>query len=166
MRSVEEIIELLQLKPHPEGGYFREIYRSEGMIKHKCLGPEYTGDRNYSTSIYYMLDGNSFSAFHKIVQDETWHFYDGSPLALHMITPLGYHIEVIMGPEIEKGQVFQYTVPGGTWFAAKPVETESYSLFGCTVSPGFTFADFRIGDRNELISLFPQYTDLITEFSW
>jgi predicted cupin superfamily sugar epimerase len=166
MQSLENVIELLKLKPHPEGGYYRETYRSEGIIKQQCLSADYSGNRNFSTCIYYLLERNSFSAFHKIVQDETWHFYDGSPLALQMITPLGYHIEVILGRDIENGQVPQYTVPGGTWFAAKPLEAENYSLFGCTVSPGFTFADFRMADRNELISLFPQFTDLITEYSW
>jgi predicted cupin superfamily sugar epimerase len=165
METLENIIELLKLKPHPEGGFYRETYRSEGIINDRCLGVEYSGSRNHSTCIYYLLNNDAFSSFHKIVQDEIWHYYDGSPVALQMITPLGYHIEVIIGRDFSKGQVPQYVIPGGTWFGAKPVEPNSYSLFGCTVAPGFTFADFKQGDREELIQLYPQYSALIMEYT-
>jgi uncharacterized protein len=162
---IENIIRTLQLKPHPEGGYFRETYRSAGEILPDSLDANYSGKRNYSTCIYYLLTFDSFSAFHRIIQDETWHFYDGSPLCLHMITPGGSFLEILLGRDFGKGQVPQYTIPGGIWFAASVINPDGFSLVGCSVSPGFDYADFELGKREEMLKLFPQHGSIIKQFT-
>jgi len=165
MSRIDDIIKTLDLKPHPEGGYFRETYRSEGEILQKCLNHNFTGNRNYSTCIYFLLTSVAFSAFHKIRQDEIWHFYDGSPLQLYMISPEGKHSNAIIGKEIIKGQVPQFVVPSSTWFAASVVKKNNFALLGCTVSPGFDFSDFTLADRNNLIKSFPQHKEIITRLT-
>ena len=165
MDSVQKIIQNLELLPHPEGGYYKEVYRSKGTISAECLSDSYSGGRNYSTSIYFLLTSDVFSAFHKINQDEIWHFYKGSPILLHIISPKGAYQSVVIGNEIEKGQFLQYVVPGGFWFAAEVIKTSSYSLLGCTVAPGFDFDDFVLPTRKDLISYFPEHKDLITRLS-
>jgi uncharacterized protein len=165
MNKVDTIIHKLQLKAHPEGGYFRETYRSEGMISKNELGEKYSGKRNFSTCIYFLLTTESFSAFHRIVQDEAWHFYEGSPLSLHMISPQGDYTRVIIGRNFEKDEVPQFVVPGGTWFAAEVASADSFSLLGCTVAPGFDFEDFEMGRREELIMLFPRLKEIISRLS-
>jgi len=163
--ALEDIIRTLKLKPHPEGGYFRETYRSEGEIGPESLDAAYSGKRNYSTCIYYLLTSEAFSSFHRILQDETWHFYDGSSLCLRMISPGGSYTEVLIGREFTNGQIPQFTIPGGTWFAANIINTNDFSLVGCTVAPGFDFADFELGKRGELLRLFPQHGNIIMQFT-
>jgi predicted cupin superfamily sugar epimerase len=165
MTQKKEIIKALQLNPHPEGGYFRETYRSDSRISKKELGDNYSGDRSFSTCIYFLLTSESFSAFHRILQDEAWHFYDGSPLFLHMISPQGEYTRVIIGRNFEEGEVPQFVVPGGTWFAAEVAHEDSFSLLGCTVAPGFDFADFEMGGRDELTRLFPELREIIFRLS-
>ncbi|MCU4154492.1 cupin domain-containing protein [Carboxylicivirga sp. A043] len=155
MNKIDTIIKKLDLSPHPEGGYFKETYRSVGEIKADSLSSDYKGSRSYSTCIYFLLTSNNFSAFHRIKQDEIWHFYDGSPLLLHIITPEGLYIKHRIGWDIINGEIPQFVVPGGCWFGAEVVADEAYSLVGCTVSPGFSFDDFELKPRNELIELFP-----------
>jgi len=161
MDKIQQIVQSLGLTPHPEGGYYKETYRSAGSIKANSLGNEYEGERNYSTAIYYLLSSDVFSAFHKINQDETWHFYDGSALDLHIIDKNGHYQLVKIGREIEKGEVPQFTVKGGDWFGASVSKKNSYSLCGCTVAPGFDFRDFDMPDTDMLIQKFPQHELLI-----
>ena len=149
--------EALQLQTHPEGGYFKEVYRSEGELSDSSLPNDYSGARNYSTSIYFLLTSESFSSFHKINQDETWHFYEGSTIELHTISPDGEHKKIKIGTHLEKGEVYQFTVPGNHWFAARIIQEDSYALVGCTVAPGFDFDDFKLGDQDKLVGLFPQH---------
>ncbi|WP_422080814.1 cupin domain-containing protein [Ulvibacterium sp.] len=165
MEEVEEIIQSLGLKPHPEGGYFKETYRSEGTIDPKNLGDAYSGSRNYATGIYFLLTSKTFSAFHKIQQDEIWHFYKGSPIQLHMISPNGDYSNVRIGNDFKKGERPQFTVPGAYWFAAETFNKGAYSLMGCTVSPGFDFEDFVLADRQSLLSQFPQHNEIISRFT-
>ncbi len=165
MNSIEEIISGLNLKPHPEGGYFRETYRSDHYINEDSLTSKYKGKRNYSTCIYFLLTSDTFSAFHRIQQDEIWHFYSGSPIRLHMISEIGTHSECMIGNDFTNGQVPQLVVPGGYWFGAEVINSNDYSLVGCTVSPGFDFADFELPTRQELISLFPKSEKIITRLT-
>lgn len=158
---IKLLINNLELQSHPEGGYFKETYRSKGVIKADALDSDFDGDRNFSTGIYYLLTSNGFSAFHRINQDEMWHFYDGSPLIIHMLTPEGIYSKVEVGNDIVNGQQLQYVVPAGVWFAAKVKESESYSLVGCTVAPGFDFKDFELANRDELIKMFPDSEEII-----
>jgi uncharacterized protein len=161
MVNLDTIIHTLQLKPHPEGGYFRETYRSPGTISREELGERYSGKRNFSTCIYFLLTSESFSAFHRIIQDEAWHFYDGSPLILHMISSGREYTKVTIGRNFDMGEIPQFVVAGGSWFAAEVAEKDSFSLLGCTVAPGFDFADFEMGRRDELTANFPEYREVI-----
>jgi uncharacterized protein len=165
MNKTDEIIFNLRLTPHPEGGFYRETYRSPDEIEQDDLAEEFKGRRSFSTCIYFLLTSDTFSAFHKIRQDEIWHFYDGSPLRLHMINDTGIHSEVIIGKEFGKGQIPQFVIPAGTWFAAKVINENDHTLLGCTVSPGFDFKDFTLAIRNDLIKSFPQHTEIITQLT-
>ena len=158
--------EALDLRKHPEGGYFKEVYRSKYIIPKASLNSSFDSDRNFSTSIYFLLTSASFSSFHKIHQDETWHFYEGSSIELHVIDPEGNHSKIRVGSHVERGDVFQFTVPGGHWFAAKIADEESYALVGCTVSPGFDFDDFTLGNREELSEMYPHLTEIVTSLTY
>ena len=165
MTEAESIIKKLDLQPHPEGGYFKEIYRSDGIIAKNSLNPSFSGHRNYSTSIYFLLTSNTFSAFHRINQDEIWHFYKGSPIKLHIITNKGKYTSIIIGNDFNKEQTPQYVVKAKDWFAAEVINNNDYTLVGCTVSPGFDFKDFDLPKRNDLISRFPIHKALITKLT-
>lgn len=165
MTEAEKIIQRLELEPHPEGGYFKETYRSEGKISQNHLPDVFDGDRNLSTCIYFLLTSETFSAFHKINQDEFWHFYKGSAIQLFMISEEGKLSEVIIGNNLENGEVPQFVVPKNYWFAARIIQPESYALVGCTVSPGFDFRDFILPSRAELLEKFPQHEKVITQFT-
>lgn len=158
-------IDKLKLIKHPEGGYFREIYRSSEQIPGNSLPERFSGPRSFCTSIYYLLEGNDFSGFHRLSSDEIWHFYTGSSLAIHSINPQGILSQILLGNDFENGEVFQAVIPAGCWFAAKPNDPESFILIGCTVAPGFDFNDFELGSRGELIKKFPQYKQLIERFT-
>lgn len=157
----QNLIDQLGLQPHPEGGYFKETYRSEGSIPAQGLPEEYSGSRSFSTCIYFLLTSEAFSAFHRVRQDEAWHFYLGSPIKIHAIDPQGNYTETLIGSDFSKFQVPQYVVPGGHWFGAEVVESNSFSLVGCTVAPGFDFADFELAGRAELLARFPQHEAII-----
>ncbi|MBD8488903.1 cupin domain-containing protein [Echinicola sp. CAU 1574] len=157
----KNIIDKLGLEAHPEGGYFKEVYRSMGKIDSANLPEGMEGKRNYATSIYFLLTSDTFSAFHRIKQDETWHFYIGSPVRLFTISPKGEFQQYIIGSDIWNGAFLQFTVPAGYWFAAELVEKESFALVGCTVAPGFDFRDFELAEREKLASEFPQHKELI-----
>lgn len=159
--KIEQIIKQLSLLPHPEGGYYRETYRSIEEIPEACLDSKYIGKRNCSTCIYFLLTSDTFSAFHRINQDEIWHFYQGSPLNMYMISPAGELTEVLIGSDIVKGEVPQFVVPAGFWFAAKVIDENSYSLVGCTVSPGFDFRDFELADKKMLCEMFTEHEKII-----
>ncbi len=165
MSRIKKLIEKLNLLPHPEGGFYKESYRSAGLIKMNSLSPAYSGPRHYSTGIYFLLIENVFSAFHKINQDEMWHFYEGHPIELHMIDQNGVHECVIIGRDLDNGHHIQYVVPGGVWFASRVANNEEYALLGCTVSPGFDFKDFILPSFEELSSKFPQHHKIIRELT-
>ena len=129
--SASYFIKNLDLTPHPEGGFFKEVYRSKGIIPRAALPSLFEADRNYATGIYYLLEGDDFSTFHRIQQDETWHFYSGDPLYIHMIEPGGLLISAILGLNISNDEKPQITVPAKTWFAASLVNKKGYCLAGC-----------------------------------
>jgi len=166
MLTSQKIIQKLQLQPHPEGGYFRETYRSKGEIETRSLSSDYQGRRNYSTGIYFLLTSDQFSAFHRIKQDEMWHFYEGSPLKIHMISKDGTYTFAVIGRDLDSDHVPQYVVEGGVWFAAEVIEKDAFSFVGCTVSPGFDFQDFEMPSRQELVEMFPDLKGVITKFTY
>jgi len=154
MKTAKYWITKLNLEKHPEGGWFKEVYRSVEMISAKCLSGSFYGARNISTSIYYLLEGDDFSAFHRIKSDEIWHYYAGNS-SIEIITIRNGEIEIQqLGNQSEEGHVFQFVVPAETWFAARVGNKKGFALVGCTVSPGFHFDDFELAGKN-LIDEFP-----------
>lgn len=161
----KEIIEELGLLEHPEGGYFKETYRSKESIPNSELDEKYVGDRHHCTGIYFLLTSEKFSAFHKVNQDEMWHYYKGAPIKLHTITQEGDYSFVMIGNDFSKGETPQHVVSGGDWFAAEVLEENTYSLVGCTVSPGFDFADFVLPKKADLIAQFPNFKEIISKLT-
>lgn len=164
MKDKDYWVERLKLLPHPEGGFYREVYRSGEVILESALPERFTGDRVFSTSIYFLLNQHDVSAFHRIRQDEIWHFYNGSSLTLHIIDPSGDYSQVKLGLNIDKGEYPQAVVAAGCFFAAEVDNKELYTLTGCTVAPGFDFADFEMPSAEELIALFPRHNEVIKHF--
>ena len=161
----EEIIKKLNLSKHPEGGYYIETYRSEGIIPGSALPRIYSGDRNHATLIYYMLVGNDISCFHKLKSDEIWHFYYGSPVLIYVINKNGELKTILLGKEIEKKEQFHYVIKAGDWFGAEVADKSSFALMGCTVCPGYHFDDSEIAKRELLLKQFPEHRDLIMRFT-
>jgi predicted cupin superfamily sugar epimerase len=153
-------IEQLQLTPHPEGGFYKETYRAAGVIPASCLSDR-SDDRYYSTAIYFLLQEEDFSAFHRIKSDECWHFYDGGTLLIHVINTGGEYVCIRLGKNIQEGEVFQAVVPAGAWFASEPAPDSFFTLVGCTVAPGFDFDDFEMAKKYDLSEQYPQYAALI-----
>ena len=150
--SAADWITRLELEPHPEGGFFRETYRSTTGV----LTPQ--GTRAAATHIYFLLRSGECSHLHRIQSDEGWHFYAGSPLVIHQFAE-GYSSTVL--GDLEHGRSpFQAVVPAGVWFGAEPLR-EGYSLVGCTVSPGFDFKDFELADSDALHKRYPDHAALL-----
>lgn len=164
MNTTEALVRQLELLPHPEGGYYKETYRSQELITGSKDGL-FPDQRSYGTAIYFLLGGNDFSAFHRIKSDEIWHFYEGGPLHIYVINESGELSVIKLGRDISAGAVYQAVVPAGCWFASAPAHKEQYALVGCTVAPGFDFRDFEMAERQELCSLFPQHITLITQLT-
>lgn len=145
-KSAQDWIDRLQLERHPEGGWFRRTYTSSLTVD---------GHRPALTSIHYLLEGSDFSALHRLKQDEQWHFYTGAPLTLHSIGREGTAAAQTLGPE----GPFQATVRAGDLFGASV--SGEYALVGCTVAPGFDYADFELPPRETLLLAYPQHRELI-----
>jgi uncharacterized protein len=155
-------IEKLQLTKHPEGGAFREVYRSGLIISKNNLPTGFNSNRNFSTSIYFLLEDSDFSAFHRIRSDELWNFYSGDPVIVSEIDIFsGALVKHKLGNDPEKGEVFQTVIRARNWFGASLLTERGYALMGCTVSPGFDFEDFELGKRDLLTQKFPQHQKLI-----
>jgi predicted cupin superfamily sugar epimerase len=159
--SVPQLIQQFNLLPHPEGGYYKETYRSKEAVAQNALPKGFSGDRSFSTAIYFLLEKGNFSAFHKIKSDECWHFYAGQTLNVYVINS-NDELEIIkLGNDIASGETFQYVVPANCWFASEPAVNTEFSFVGCTVAPGFDFADFELAKADELIKLYPQHEETI-----
>ncbi len=153
--TVEDLVSQFSLLPHPEGGFYRETYRSELA----AVPPNGSAERNYSTAIYFLLTEGNFSAFHRIKSDEVWHHYTGASIVVHIIDQDGNYRQIKLGKAFELGEVPQAVVKAGEWFASEAIG--EFGLVGCTVSPGFDFADFVLAERAVLISQFPQHKKII-----
>jgi len=164
MSKAAHWIEHLDLVKHPEGGWYKEVYRSAESVDAVGLPGRFDGKRCFSTSIYFLLSGDECSLFHRIKQDELWHFYDGDGLSVHVIDPAGNYAVKRLGRHPERGEAFQQVVAAGDWFGAQ-VESGGYALVGCTVAPGFDFADFEIAERHVLLARFPQHHAVIERLS-
>ncbi len=163
--TAKDWIEKLQLEPHPEGGHFRQTYKSEVVIPQDALPAGFSGTRVASTAIYFLLEGLNFSTFHRLKSDELWHFYAGQPLWVHVIDPAGNYSRIALGGDPEGGQVLQAVVRAGNWFASHVADWSSFALAGCTVAPGFDFQDFEMGNGKELAARYPQHRELIARLT-
>jgi predicted cupin superfamily sugar epimerase len=158
-------VQAFNMQPHPEGGYFAETYRAAETISKAALPDRFAGDRPFSTAIYFLLESKDVSALHRIASDEVWHFYAGGTLEVFVITPSGELTTIRLGNNPKQGEVFQAVVPAGCWFGSAPAEGVDFSLVGCTVAPGFDFADFEMASRETLLTEFPQHRDVIKKLS-
>lgn len=161
LNSSGQLIDHYRLQPHPEGGYYLQTYCSEEMIPAEALPHRFQGARHYSTAIYFLLEGHQHSAFHRIKSDELWHFYKGTGLLIYIIHPGGRGEVLKLGDDPANGYSFQQLVPAGCWFASKPVKEDGFSFVGCTVAPGFDFADFELADKEKLVKEYPQHVDWV-----
>lgn len=180
MKDATYYVQAFGMQPHPEGGYFAETYRSDEVLPQSALPERFTGDRTFSTAIYFLLESHHFSALHRIKADEVWHFYAGGPLDVFVIDAHGTLSVIRLGRNPERGEVFQAVVPAGCWFgsrpavdsprsgggaASRPAVDSAFSLVGCTVAPGFDFADFEMADREVLLTEFPQHRAMIEQLT-
>lgn len=162
MPTIDELVKQLGLLPHPEGGYYSETYRSSGGY---TLAGEQAGYRSYSTAIYFLLTRGNFSALHRIKSDEVWHFYLGDPVHIHTISPEGEYRCKVLGNNFSMNEIPQYVVAAGWWFGSESVGETGYSLVGCTVAPGFDFADFELAEKEKLVAEFPGYQSIIEQLT-
>ncbi|WP_276503437.1 cupin domain-containing protein [Terrimonas pollutisoli] len=163
MITAQELIEKYELQSHPEGGHYLQTYCSTEIIPPDALPARFNGNRYFSTAIYFLLAGKQFSAFHRIKSDELWHFYHGVGLHIYVLHPDGRGEVLKLGDNLANGYSFQLVVPAGCWFASKPIDENGFSFVGCTVAPGFDFADFEMAKKDELIKQYPQYEGWINQ---
>ncbi|HMU46296.1 MAG TPA: cupin domain-containing protein [Chitinophagaceae bacterium] len=153
------------LVKHPEGGYYTQTYKSVDKISDKCLPGRFSGDRFIATAIYFLLEAGDFSAFHRIKSDECWHFYTGHSLIIYQIDQAGEMQTISLGNNLERGDVFQFVVPAGCWFASEPASHSEFSFVGCTVSPGFDFEDFELASAANLGREYPMHSGIINRLT-
>jgi predicted cupin superfamily sugar epimerase len=155
--TAAQLIQLLNLQKHPkEGGYFRETHRSRETID--VAGGR---KRSFCTAIYYLITPESFSAMHRLPGEEIFHHYLGDAVEMLMLHENGRGEVVRIGKSIAAGESPQVVVPGGTWQGSRLVEGGAFALLGCTMSPGFDYADYAHGQRDELSKRFPDYAERI-----
>jgi uncharacterized protein len=158
--TADEIKKLLRLEPHPvEGGWYRRTYTSSVSVA--LLG----GVRPYGTAIYYLLEEGTFSEMHVLASDEIFHFYLGDPVEMLQLLPDGGSAVVTLGPDLAAGQHVQLTVPAGVWQGTRLIEGGKVALLGCTVTPGFDFADYRGGKYEELAAQWPAEAERIRKLT-
>lgn len=153
-KRIQELVEQLQLKPHPEGGYYAETYRSDLNV------PTDHGRRSLMTCIYFLLTSENSSKFHQIKSDEMWFFHEGSPLTVHVLSDKGYE-KLLVGPSDQQGNLPYQLVKSGVIFGSTVDLRDSYSLVSCAVAPGFDFEDFRLVPKEELLEKWPEEADII-----
>lgn len=162
MLTAEAIIAALGLQPHPvEGGWFRETYRSSDTIDPDQFSPPYPGPRSVGTAIYYLLTSGTFSAMHRLPGDEIFHFYGGDPVEMFLIRDDGTSEIHFLGANVLNGEHPQVVVPGGVWQGSSVTPAGKWALLGTTMAPGFDYADYETGRRDDLVARFPQHRDRI-----
>jgi predicted cupin superfamily sugar epimerase len=160
MKDAQFWIDHLQLTAHPEGGFYKETYRSKEYISMSGLPERFSGVRNFSTAIYFLLRGEDKSKFHRIKSDELWHYHAGDSLMIYVLED--HQLKTLrLGPNTDQGDSLQIVIPSGCWFGAKTEQPDSYTLSGCTVAPGFDFRDFELANRKLLMTEYPAYRQVI-----
>lgn len=163
--TAEEVIALLNLRPHPiEGGFFRETYRSPEVTPASVL-PRNPGPRSWGTAIYYMLTPQTVSAMHRLPTDEIFHFYLGDPVQMLQLWPDGTSRTLVLGVNLADGQEPQAVVPGGVWQGSFLLPEGKFALLGATMAPGFDYADYLSGSRDELARIWPDRAELIRKLT-
>ena len=162
MPTAREIIARLGLIPHPEeGGWYLETHRAEETLPHDMLPGRYTGERRVSTAIYYLLTPETFSHMHRLESDEIFHFHAGGPCEMLHLHPDGSGQVITFGNDLMAGHSPQVVVGRNVWQGMRLLPGAPFALMGCTVAPGFEFADYAHGDRQELMAAYPAFTDQI-----
>ncbi len=151
--SVDEIIRALDLKPHPEGGFFAETYRSAAGTGRPV--------RPLATAIYYLLTADSFSEMHRLPSDEIFHFYLGDAVEMLQLFPDGSGTRVRLGTNLAAGERPQVVVPAGVWQGSTLAPGGRFALLGTSMSPGFDYADYCAGQREELVRVYPRFREAI-----
>ena len=165
MITAEWIINHFGMKPLPEeGGYYVETYRAKEKLAVEHLPTRYSGPRNFSTAILYLLTPDTCSHLHKVRSDEIFHFYLGDPVQMIQLLPNGKINIIEIGADITKGQHPQVVVPRGTWQGARLKANGKFALLGCTVAPGFEFADYKSADKKKLLKKYPTISHIISEY--
>ncbi len=154
----------LNLQRHPEGGYFREIFRSDDIIPQSALPRRFSGDRCCMTSIYFLLSKGEVSALHRLKSDEIWYYHDGSPLTVYVIDD-GTLVQHRIGLDVASGETPQVVIRAGSWFGACLEGEGEYSLVGCAVAPGFDFADFELASRSSFLEQYPEHRSVIQKLT-
>ena len=154
--QILNVVRLLEMQSHPEGGYFCESFRAPLVLSDL----PHRAPRSASTAIYFLLPAGTFSAFHRVCSDEVWHHYNGNPVALHIINRDGAYRKILLGHNLIAGERPQGVVPADTWQAAELLG-DTFALCGCTVAPGFDFADLELAKREELTARFPAHAAII-----
>lgn len=158
--TAEEIKTLLKLQPHPiEGGWYRRTYTSGSAVH---LHP---GTRAQSTAIYYLLEEETYSEMHVLASDEIFHFYLGDPVEMLLLYPSGSSAVFTLGPDLRAGQKPQILVPAGVWQGERLVPGGKLALLGCTVTPGFDYADYQSGNYAKLAEKWPAEAERIRKLT-
>lgn len=157
-------IQHLELGPHPEGGFYKETYRSSVEVPTKGLPIGYKSARRLSTSVYYLLRSEDISRLHRLRSDELWYYHAGSPLKVISIDMEGNKQSQILGNNHDKAEQFSLMVPGGCIFCAEVVDSDSFTLVSCVVSPGFEFEDFEMFDKEDLVQAYPKHAELFEKY--
>lgn len=158
--TARERIEQLGLEPHPEGGFYKRTYCSEAVFPGDLTQDSFPAGRPHATAILYLMEAGDFAAFHRIKSDEIWHFHEGGPLQLIVLSDQTSGQTIFMGPN----QALQVTIPANHWFAAAPVPGTEYCLVSCTVSPGFHFNDHEMASATELCTQYPDQHERIQRY--
>jgi predicted cupin superfamily sugar epimerase len=158
--KAEQWIKKLGLSPHPEGGFYKEVYRDEAKLSQEAWQNAFSGERNISTAIYYLLQEGDYSCFHRIKSDELWHHYAGGTALIRYFEKGDLHT-LKLGLNIDQGESPMVIIPKNVWFAAELEPETSYALMGCTVAPGFDFADFEKASIQDLKEYIDKYPDTI-----
>jgi uncharacterized protein len=155
---MHDVVSRLGLRPHPEGGFYREVFRSDLTL------PLPRGVRATCTAIHFLLPAGAFSAWHRVRSDEIWVHHDGDPLELHLLDDAGAHTTLVLGRDHAAGELPSAAVPAGVLQAATP-RGDRYALCACIVAPGFDFADFAMPARDALLRAFPAHAELVARFT-
>ncbi len=165
MNTADDIISKFNLKPHIEGGYFTETYKSQYLVDNNIINEDFEGSRPLSSTIYYLLKSGQVSKFHKLKFDEQWFYHCGSPLLIHLIDQGGNLENIKLGPDISKNHKPHILIKPGIILGAEVIEKNSFCLVSCVVTPAFDYRDFTLYDSKTLIDQFPQHKKLIKQFN-